>query len=108
MEWNRMDKYPDPRTSSESTLPQDSRDKSEFEQGERINHPKHYGGENNPYEAIKVIEAWRAGFNIGNALKYICRSSLRPKLVTDLKNLEDLQKARWYLDREIRNIQDKL
>lgn len=28
-----------------------------------VNHPAHYGGEDNPYEAIKVIEAWKLGFN---------------------------------------------
>ena len=33
---------------------------------EKVNHPPHYGGEGNPYEAIKVIEAWNANFNMGN------------------------------------------
>lgn len=55
-----------------------------------VNHPAHYGGDTT-YEAIKVIEAWRLNFNLGNVLKYICRG----------KNTEDLKKARWYLDREI-------
>ena len=64
---------------------------------ERINHPAHYGGANNPYEAIKVIEAWGLGFNLGNAVKYICRASH-----TTL-DINDLKKARWYLDREIQN-----
>ena len=32
---------------------------------EMVNHPLHYGGADNPYEAIKVIEAWEADFNIG-------------------------------------------
>jgi len=36
-----------------------------------INHPQHYGGKDNPYEAIKVIEAWGLNYNLGNALKYI-------------------------------------
>jgi hypothetical protein len=36
-----------------------------------INHPQHYGGADNPYEAIKVIEAWNLGFNLGNTIKYI-------------------------------------
>ena len=39
-----------------------------------VNHPIHYGGEDNTYEAIKVIEAWNATFAIGNTLKYICRA----------------------------------
>lgn len=39
-----------------------------------VNHPDHYGGEDNPYEAIKVIEAWDLGFNLGNTVKYIART----------------------------------
>jgi len=38
---------------------------------EHVNHPQHYGGENNPYEAIKVIDAWELGFSLGNTVKYI-------------------------------------
>ena len=38
-----------------------------------VNHPDHYGGKDNPYEAIKVIEAWDLNFNTGNAVKYIAR-----------------------------------
>jgi hypothetical protein len=64
---------------------------------EKISHPDHYGGQDNPYEAIKVIEAWNLGFNLGNTLKYLARAG---KKDPD-KELEDLKKARWYLDREI-------
>jgi hypothetical protein len=39
-----------------------------------VNHPSHYGGADNPYEAIKVIEAWSLGFCLGNAIKYISRA----------------------------------
>ncbi len=41
---------------------------------EQVNHPQHYGGENNPYEAIKVIEAWELDFHLGNTVKYISRA----------------------------------
>ena len=41
---------------------------------EHVNHPKHYGGENNLYEAIKVIDAWELGFSLGNTVKYISRA----------------------------------
>ena len=41
---------------------------------EQVNHPKHYGGADNHYEAIKVIEAWDLGFCIGNTVKYISRA----------------------------------
>jgi hypothetical protein len=64
---------------------------------ERVNHPNHYGGANNPYEAIKVIEAWGLGFNLGNAVKYISRAGKKSGSSTR----EDLQKAAWYLNREI-------
>ena len=62
-----------------------------------INHPAHYGGEHNVYEAIKVIEAWQLGFNIGNTVKYISRAGKKGAA------LEDLKKAAWYLNREIEN-----
>jgi hypothetical protein len=64
---------------------------------EAVNHPDHYGGADNPYEAIKVIEAWGLGFCLGNAVKYISRAGKKGD------RLEDLKKARWYLDREIQN-----
>lgn len=60
-----------------------------------INHPKHYGGADNPYEAIKVIEAWGLGFNLGNLVKYVARAGKKDDVIQELK------KARWYLDREI-------
>ncbi len=82
---------------------------------DKINHPDHYGGKDNIYEAIKVIEAWRLGFSLGNCIKYIARagnkitphndSAGRAKLVA---KLEDLQKAQWYLTREIENTQLEL
>lgn len=66
-----------------------------------VNHPPHYGGIDDPYEAVKVIEAWKLGFNLGNTIKYICRSGKKNSLI------EDLKKARWYLDREISNIEKR-
>ena len=63
----------------------------------KADHPNHYGGKDDPYEAIKVIEAWQLGFCLGNTVKYICRAGRKP----GENVLDDLQKARWYLDREI-------
>lgn len=59
-----------------------------------VNHPRHYTSHPSGIEAIQVTE--HMGFNLGNAMKYIWRA--------DLKNdaLEDLRKAAWYLDREIK------
>lgn len=62
---------------------------------ELIDHPKHYGGKDNPYETIKVIEAWGLSFNLGNVVKYISRAGKKDFLI------QDLEKAKWYLEREI-------
>lgn len=61
---------------------------------DNVNHPPHYtqGG----VEPIDVIEAWGLGFHLGNAVKYIARCEHKGAA------LEDLEKARWYIDREIR------
>lgn len=66
-----------------------------------VNHPPHYGGADNLYEAIKVIEAWGLGFNLGNTVKYVSRAGKKGAL------LEDLKKARWYLDREITALESR-
>ena len=73
---------------------------------EHVDHPAHYGGKDSPYEAIKVISAWLGSrgvfaFDLGNALKYICRAGAKPSDsgVSGLK--QDLQKAVWYLNHAI-------
>lgn len=67
---------------------------------EQVNHPQHYGGDN-VYETIKVIEAWELDFHLGNTVKYISRAG---KKDTD-KELQDLKKALWYLERKIQNLE---
>ena len=67
-----------------------------------VNHPAHYGGEDNVYEVIKVIEAWEIDFHLGNTVKYISRAG---KKGSD-KELQDLKKALWYLQRKIDNIEN--
>jgi uncharacterized protein DUF3310 len=64
-----------------------------------INHPEHYGGADNPYEAIKVVEAWNLDFYLGNVIKYISRAGKKGE------ELEDLKKAKWYLDRKIERME---
>ena len=67
----------------------------------QIDHPHYYGGGDNPYEAIKVIEAWELDFCLGNAVKYIARAGIK-----DINTrVEDLQKAIWYLNRRIEQLQ---
>ena len=60
-----------------------------------INHPPHYN--HGTIEAITVIEDWRLGFNLGNAVKYISRAGRKGTN----QGLEDLRKAQWYLARAI-------
>lgn len=69
-----------------------------------VQHPYHYGGKDNQYEAIKVIEAWKLNFCLGNAVKYISRAGKKDAT----KTVEDLEKAVWYLEREIQNIKNKV
>jgi hypothetical protein len=63
---------------------------------EAVEHPAHYGGDTT-YEAIKVVQAWGLGFELGSALKYICRAGKKP----DEPYLKDLEKARYYIQAEI-------
>jgi len=66
-----------------------------------VNHPEHYGGQNNTYEAIKIIEALELDFHTGNALKYLVRAGKKDPE----KELEDLKKAAWYIYRKIKNLE---
>ena len=63
---------------------------------ETVNHPDHYQG--GKYEVIDIIEDFDLNFSLGNALKYILRAGIKnPKL-----KKEDLRKAIWYLERELK------
>ena len=68
---------------------------------ESIENPKHYGGVDNIYEAIKVIDAWEVDFYLGNVLKYICRAGKKTG------QLEDLKKAQWYLNKKIQKMEER-
>lgn len=58
-----------------------------------VNHPPHYNQHPSGVECIQIAEHY--GFCIGNAIKYLWRAGLKGD------DIEDLEKARWYLDREI-------
>lgn len=60
-----------------------------------ISHPPHYGGKDDPFEVIKIIEAKKLGFHEGNVLKYLLRATHKGN------EIEDLEKAAWYLNRLI-------
>ncbi len=72
---------------------------------EQVNHPSHYGGADNPYEAIRVMEAWamESGWdpvqitNITMAMKYIRRHG--QKAIAPAP--QDLEKACWHINRVI-------
>ncbi len=76
-------------------------------ENKQIDHPQHYGGKDNPYEAIKVIEAWNLDFCLGNTVKYISRAGKKDILNKgqDKIELEDLKKAQWYLQRRIEQLE---
>nr|DAY16225.1 MAG TPA: nucelotide kinase [Caudoviricetes sp.] len=62
---------------------------------EKVNHPSHYNA--GRIEVIDFIEDQNLNFNLGNAVKYISRAGKKdPK-----KFREDLEKAIWYLNREL-------
>ena len=75
-----------------------------------IKHPKYYGGSDNPYETIKVIEALKLDFHLVNTYKYIILALLKVKKKKPIlkAKIQDLKKARWYLDRKIEQLQSKL
>jgi hypothetical protein len=62
--------------------------------GDAVNHPPHYT--HGPIEVIEIIEGFGLNYHLGNVIKYILRADQKGKLV------EDLKKARWYLDRQIK------
>ena len=59
-----------------------------------VNHPSHYHSQSG-VEVIAAIEAWDLNFNLGNVVKYVARAGHK------LDRLEDLEKALWYLTREV-------
>lgn len=71
-----------------------------------IEHPAHYC-EGRKYEPKDVIRDWELNFNLGNTVKYVSRAGRKE----NNSILQDLKKARQYLDFEINflenNIKDK-
>ena len=69
---------------------------------QNVNHPAYYGGKDNPYETIKVIEAWGLddNFDLGNTIKYISRAGKKDKACL----LQDLMKAQFYLNHEVKKL----
>lgn len=70
--------------------------KDVVDEGGNINSPPHYNSHPAGIECIEVAEHYN--FNIGNVIKYVWRAAHKGA------KLEDLKKARWYLDREIERV----
>lgn len=63
---------------------------------EMVNHPDHYQG--NKFEVIDIIEDYNLGFCMGNAIKYLLRAGKKDD------EIQDLNKALWYVQRRIREV----
>ena len=64
--------------------------------GDAVVHPRHYNSHPSGVECITIVR--HMGFNIGNVIKYCWRAGLKDNTT----EIEDLKKARWYLDDEIK------
>lgn len=65
-----------------------------------VNHPAHYTSDPSGIECIQIVR--HRNFNVGNAIKYLWRAGLKD----DQKHVEDLKKARFYIDDEIRRLEN--
>ena len=78
-------------------------------ENEKVNHPEYYAGSN--IEVIDYIEDKNLGFCLGNAVKYISRAGKKQDYDGQdqkKKTVEDLQKAIWYIERRIKEVQEEL
>ena len=73
---------------------------------DKIN-PVHYKSANNGFEVIDIIEFFNLNFHRGNVLKYLLRSGKKVEAgyANREKEIEDLEKAIWYLKREVKRVQ---
>lgn len=69
-----------------------------YEVPEAVDHPAHYNV--GKIEVIDAIEDWQLGFHEGNVVKYVARAKHKGK------ELEDLKKAAWYLNRRIAELEE--
>ena len=69
---------------------------------EKVNHPSHYCSHPSGIETITITE--HMTFNIGNAMKYLWRNGIKDGVASS----EDLEKAIWYINREIERTKKKV
>lgn len=74
---------------------------------DNVNHPTHYTSHPSGVECIQVTEHYN--FNVGNAIKYLWRAGLKKEADKEMveKQVEDLEKAAWYVQREIARVKLK-
>lgn len=97
-EWNELGSAVlSPNGNSISVAKADIPDKNNIPD-KNVEHPAHYGGADNPYEVINIIEAYGLNFVEGNILKYLLRYKNK-------NGIECLKKAQWYLERLIKQQQ---
>lgn len=65
---------------------------------DNVNHPAHYTSDPSGVECITITR--HRNFNVGNAIKYLWRAGVKD----DSKHIEDLKKARWYIEDEIKRL----
>ena len=70
--------------------------REDTEAGDPVNHPKHYTSHPSGVECIEITR--HMNFNLGNVVKYIWRSGLKGEDIS----VQDLEKAQWYLNDEIK------
>lgn len=87
--------------ASKNEQPQREELKQEVKQNDPVNRPKHYT--DGKIEVIDFIEDKKLGFHLGNSVKYIARAGKKDPS----KEIEDLKKAQWYLNRRIENLENE-
>ena len=80
--------------------------KDKKEETDNVNHPKHYTSHLSGIECIEIARHYC--FSIGNAFKYLWRAGLKKEAnITDIdKEIEDLEKAIWYINDRISELKD--
>jgi len=71
-------------------------------QDDPVNHPQHYTSHPSGIECIQIAE--HMNFTLGSAMKYLWRASFRKE---PGRTVMDLEKARWYISREIERLTSK-
>lgn len=77
-----------------------------YVENDNVNHPKHYTSHPSGIECIEITRHYC--FSIGNAIKYLWRAGLKKELGLEdkQKEIEDLEKAKWYIEDRIKQLKD--